>query len=46
VALVPEAGEALPNDRAVDNHEEVPREDVVEGEAHDRVLLIFFFVQV
>jgi len=38
VALVPEAVEALPNDR---DHEEVPGEDVVEAEAHDRVLLFF-----
>jgi len=41
VALVPEAGE-VPNDHAVDNRE-VKREDVVEGEAHDRVLLFFSF---
>jgi len=40
VASVPEA-EALPNDRAVGNREEVPREDVAEGEAHERIYSFF-----
>jgi len=40
VALVPEVGETLRSDR--DHHEEVPREGVVEGEARDGILLVFF----
>jgi len=42
VALVPEVGEVLHSDRAVDHREEVPLEDVVEGEVHNGVLFSFF----